>query len=178
MRALAVRRVRDLRGALTTMPGWRTWRTCALVYLAFLVCAAPLGLAAGLLRPGVADLRPAQFVTTGVLIFLQPALVEELVFRGLLLPRDTKSMPGNRVVLVAGIALVVYVASHPLSAWLFRPQVFALFSSPAYLTLATLLGLTCTVTYFISRSIWPPVVVHWLSVVTWIWLLGGQARLC
>jgi predicted Abi (CAAX) family protease len=178
MGSLAARRARDLRDALTTIPGWRTWRTCALAYVVFLVCAAPIGLASGLLQPQVAHLRPGEFVSAGVLLLVQPAFVEELVFRALLLPRDARSMRDSRVVLVAGAALALYVASHPLNAWLFRPQVLSLFASPAYLTLATLLGLTCTVTYFISRSIWPPVAVHWLAVVTWIWLLGGQALLC
>ncbi|HUK34798.1 MAG TPA: CPBP family glutamic-type intramembrane protease, partial [Vicinamibacterales bacterium] len=72
-------------------------------------------------------------------------------------------------------ALAVYVASHPLNAWMFRPQVLGLFSSHAYLVLVTLLGLTCTATYFVSRSIWPPVVIHWVTVVTWMWFLGGYA---
>jgi uncharacterized protein len=178
MRALAARRVSDLRAALITIPDARTWRTCALAYVVFLAAAAPLGLASGLLRPSLARLRPAEFVTGAVLLFVQPAFVEELLFRVLLLPRDPRSMRGNRVLVVTGGALALYVASHPLNAWLFRPHVLGLFASPAYLTLATLLGLTCTATYFISRSIWPPVVVHWLSVVTWIWLLGGQALLC
>ena len=45
------------------------------------------------------------------------------------------------------------------------------------LSLATLLGATCTAAYLISRSIWPPVVLHWLTVLAWIWLLGGRALL-
>ena len=79
--------------------------------------------------------------------------------------------------LVAGAALAVYVASHPINALLFRPQVLGLFESTSYLVLATLLGLTCTATYLISRSIWPPVTIHWLTVVMWIWLLGGHQLL-
>ncbi len=178
MPSLAVRRARDLGGALTTMPPWRTWRTCGLVYLVFLICAAPIGLASGLLRPGLPQLRSAEMIAGAVLIFVQPAFLEEVIFRGLLLPREAGSMRRGRLLLVSAVALAVYVASHPLNAWLFRPQVLGLFSSPAYLTLAALLGATCTATYFLSRSIWPPVIIHWLTVVTWIWFLGGQALLC
>ena len=112
------------------------------------------------------------------LIFLHPSLVEEIAFRALLLPRDAGSMRRGRLLLVAGAALAVYVASHPLNAWLFRPQVLSVFASPAYLVLTTLLGAACTAAYFVSRSIWPPVVIHWLTVVTWLWFLGGQALLC
>jgi len=28
--------------------------------------------------------------------------------------------------------------------------------------------------YLISRSLWPPVLLHWITVVAWIILLGGQ----
>jgi predicted Abi (CAAX) family protease len=177
MRSLAERRFRDLREALMTIPDWRTWRTCAFVYCLFLVCAAPIGLLSGLLRPSRPQLSPAEMAGTGLLLFVQPALAEEIVFRGLLLPRHADSMSRGRLFVVAGIALVVYVGSHPLNAVLFRPEAQSLFESPVYLVLAALLGLACTATYLISRSIWPPVALHWLTVVAWIWLLGGQALL-
>jgi predicted Abi (CAAX) family protease len=144
-----------------------------LVYGLFLACALPLGLLSGLLRPGVAPLTRG--VTMGLgLLFVHPAFVEEIVFRGLLLPRDPASWSRGRLIAVAVAALVVYVASHPINALLFRPQMFALFASPAYLMMATLLGIACTAAYWISRSIWPPVAMHWLTVAIWIWLLGGR----
>jgi predicted Abi (CAAX) family protease len=178
IRSVAQRRWLDLRDALTTVPGWRTWRTCALVYGLFLVCALPLGMSSGLLRPGAVHLAPAEIIGTSALLFVHPALVEEIVFRGLLLPRDHRAWPRGRLLLVAGAALVVYVVSHPINALLFRPQVLGLFGSAPYLALATLLGLACTAAYLISRSIWPPVAIHWVTVVSWIWLLGGHALLC
>ena len=178
MRLKAERRWKDLRAALTTMPGGRVWLRCALVYGLFLACAAPIGLWFGFLRPATPHLGPSEMASGGILLFLQPAFVEEVVFRGLLLPRDASSRSRGHVVFMAVVALTLYVASHPLNAALFRPSVLSLFASPVYLTLTTLLGLTCTAAYFISRSIWPPVAIHWLTVVTWIWFLGGQALLC
>jgi predicted Abi (CAAX) family protease len=147
------------------------------VYVAFLLAAAPIGLTAGLLRPTMPHLPVQGALATGLLLLIQPALVEEIVFRGLLLPRDARTLPLRRLAVVVAAALAVYVASHPLNAWLFRPDVLGLFTSPVYLVLAALLGLACTITYFISRSIWPPVAIHWLTVVTWIWFLGGQRSL-
>jgi predicted Abi (CAAX) family protease len=178
IRSAVHRRLQDLREALTTIPDWRTWRTCALIYGLFLVCALPVGLLSRLLRPGAAHLTPPALIASGLLLFVQPALVEEIVFRGLLLPRNGASLPRGRLVRVAGAALAVYVVSHPINARLFRPQVLGLFESTPYLVLATLLGLACTTAYLISRSIWPSVAIHWLTVVIWIWLLGGQALLC
>ena len=148
------------------------------MYGLFLVCAVPIGLLSGLLRPSLPQLSPAEMAGTGLLLFVHPALAEEIVFRGLLLPRRADSMSRGRLFVVAGAALVVYVASHPLNALLFRPGALTLFESPVYLVLAALLGLACTATYWISRSIWPPVAIHWLTVVAWIWFLRrpGAAR--
>ena len=178
IRSVVGRRLQDVRDALTTIPDWQTWRACGLVYGLFLIGALPTGLASGLIRPATASLTPIELMGSGLLLFLQPALIEEIVFRGLLLPRDARSWPPQRLIPVAGAALVVYVVSHPINAMLFRPRVLSLFESTPYLLLTTLLGVTCTVTYLMSRSIWPSVAIHWLTVVTWIWLLGGRALLC
>ena len=178
IRSVAGRRLQDLRDALTTIPDWQTWRTCGLVYGLFLIGALPTGLASGLIRPATASLTPIELIGSGLLLFLQPALIEEIVFRGLLLPRRESDAAAAMIGHRAGAALVVYVVSHPINALLFRPRVLSLFESTPYLLLTTLLGVTCTVTYLMSRSIWPSVAIHWLTVVTWIWLLGGRALLC
>jgi len=177
MRSFAEHRGRDLRDALTTIPDWRTWRTCAFVYCLFLTCAVPIGLLSGLLRLSLPCFAPTAVAGAGLLIFVQPALAEEILFRGLLLPRRADSMSRGRLFVVAGAALVVYVAAHPLNALILKPEVLSLFENPAYLVIAALLGLTCTATYWISRSLWPPVAIHWLTVMAWIWLFGGRALL-
>jgi CAAX protease family protein len=177
IRSFADQRLDDLRRALTTLPAARTWLTCASVYAIFLVVAAPIGLVSGLLRPDMPHLAWQNGILTAVLIFIQPALLEEVLFRGLMLPRERRSLTRGRVVLVAAAALTLYVASHPLNARLFRPEMLGVFASPVYLILVTLLGLACTATYFISRSIWPPVAIHWMTVMMWLWFLGGGALL-
>ena len=177
IRSFADQRLDDLRRAFTTLPAARTWLTCASVYAIFLVVAAPIGLVSGLLRPDMPHLAWQNGILTAVLIFIQPALLEEVLFRGLMLPRERRSLTRRRVVLVAAAALTLYVASHPLNARLFRPEMLGVFASPVYLVLVTLLGLACTATYFISRSIWPPVAIHWMTVMMWLWFLGGGALL-
>ena len=177
MRSVATERVKDLRDALTTMPETRTWLACALVFALFVACAAPIGLLSGFLRPAVPRLSAKDVVVTAILIFVQPALVEEVVFRGLLLPRDARSVRGRPLLAMTGGALVIYVVSHPINAMLFRPEVLYVFDNPVYLVLATLLGIACTVAYFISKSMWPPVVIHWITVLTWLWFLGGRTLL-
>jgi predicted Abi (CAAX) family protease len=53
----------------------------------------------------------------------------------------------------------------------------ALFTSPVFLVIAAFMGAAATVVYLISKSLWPPVLLHWTAVLTWITLLGGQALL-
>jgi predicted Abi (CAAX) family protease len=164
-------------GALKTWPSARTWGRCALAYAAFLACALPIGAVSGLLHAGLPGARPAEIAGTCLMVLVHPAFVEEMLFRALLLPRNAASMRRVPLFVTAGVALALYVASHPLNAMLFRPQALSLFASPGYLTLVAMLGATCTWAYLSSRSIWPPVAIHWLTVVAWIWLLGGRALL-
>jgi predicted Abi (CAAX) family protease len=177
MRSIAERRWRDLREAVTTIPDGRTWRMCAFVSCLFLVCAVPIGLLGGLLRLSVPQLSPAELIGTSLLLLVHPAMTEEIVFRGLLLPRHADSMSHGRLFVVAGAALVAYVASHPLSALLYRREALSLFENPVYLVLVALLGLSCTATYLISRSLWPSVALHWLTAMVWILFFGGHALL-
>ena len=163
--------------ALKTIPDRRAWSRCAIVYFVFLICAAPIGVLTGLIHPAAPALAPTVLVGASLLVLLHPAFVEEFVFRVLLLPRAPAAMPRGRLIAVTAFSLALYVVSHPLNAMLFRPQAAAVFESPGYLVLVTLLGAACTAAYWISKSIWPSVLIHWLTVVVWLWLLGGQALL-
>jgi uncharacterized protein len=167
-------RIKDVRAAIVTLPSAETWGRCLLVYGAFVACALPLGLASGFFKVGPPTFTPASAALLAFYVFLRPTLLEELVFRALLLPRNTTHISRTRLALISSAALTAFVASHPLNGWLLRPAAFALFSSPIFLTIAALLGAACILLYFISRSLWPPVLLHWSAVLIWITLLGGQ----
>lgn len=170
-------RLLDLRAALTTWPSARDWARCAALYLLFLACAFPIGWTAGLIAPSAMPMTPGAAAALAAIVFVHPAFFEELIFRALLLPNRPREIPRGRLVAIAAVALALYVAAHPLNAWLFSPWLRGLFTSPSYLVLAGLLGLTCTLAYFASSSIWPPVLIHWLTVVSWILWLGGNRLL-
>jgi predicted Abi (CAAX) family protease len=163
--------------ALTTIPTVRAWIRCAAVFGIFLICAFPIGVLTGLLHPGIAHIAAGPLLMTTLIVFVHPAFFEEFVFRVLLLPRNPSTTPRGRLLGLSILSLALYVASHPLNAILFRPSAAGVFESPAYLALVTLLGLACMAAYWISKSIWPSVAIHWMSVVAWLWLLGGQALL-
>ncbi len=160
------------------MPGRRAWRLCLLIYVLFLAAAAPIGVWSGFFRPGAPRGSAIELLTAAIVIVVQPAMFEEVVFRGLLLPRHPRSTRTARLAFTALVALVLYVASHPLNAILFRPSARGVFESPAYLAMVALLGAACTAAYWASKSLWPPIAMHWLTVVVWLWFLGGQALLC
>jgi predicted Abi (CAAX) family protease len=157
MRDRLPQRLIDIRAAITTWPPAGVWARCAALYLIFLACAFPIAWWAGLIAPSPTPMTPAAAAGLAALVFVHPAFFEELVFRALLLPRRPREVPRARLVAIAAIALALYVAAHPLNAWLFSPGLRGLFTSPSYLALAALLGLTCTLAYFVSSSIWPPV---------------------
>ncbi|PYQ81564.1 MAG: hypothetical protein DMG01_03670 [Acidobacteria bacterium] len=162
--------------AIVTIPNRQAWRRCALVYALFLVCSLPIGLLSGLLHPGLAPLAPAAAILTTITLLAHPACTEELIFRVMMLPRRIDRLPRGSLCALA-IALIAFVAAHPLNARLFWPASLGLFANPYYLALAALLGLACSAAYLISGSIWPSILIHWISVVLWMLLLGGQALL-
>jgi predicted Abi (CAAX) family protease len=167
----------NVRGAAVTIPNRQAWQRCALVYALFLVCSLPIGLLSGLLHPGLARLAPAAAALTIITRLGHPACTEELIFRVLMLPRRADRLSRGSLYARVSIALIVFVAAHPLNARLFWPASLALFANPYYLGLAALLGLACSAAYLISGSIWPSILIHWISIVLWILLLGGQALL-
>ena len=177
IRAILQDRFADLRAAILTFPPARTWLHCLLVYAVFSALALSMGLGSGLLRISLAELTPKTFALLLITTLFSPALFEELLFRVLPLPRDATRVTKPCLALISIVALVVFVAAHPLSAWLFRPTALELFTSPVFLAVAALLGAATTAVYLISKSLWPPVLLHWTAVLTWIILLGGQALL-
>lgn len=158
-----------VRDAVFTFPDKRGWLETFLLFIAFAAIAVPVASSSNFLTPAI-PLRTwlPMLLTT----FFIPALLEELVWRVLLVPRPTSKYFWHFGI----VSLVLYVASHPLGAWLFRPTARDIFYSPAFLLLATLLGLTCLVVYARTKSLWSCVVIHWLTVATWL-LFGGRTLL-
>jgi predicted Abi (CAAX) family protease len=163
-----------VKAAVLTLPPRRTWFQCLLVYVIFVAAAFPLGWFTGFLELTVGHYSTAGLAFLPLYIFLRPALLEELVFRSLLLPRDIQRVSRPRLILFAVVALFLFLISHPIHGWVSKPDSLGLFTNPIFLSLAALLGVACTAAYWISRSIWPPVVIHWSSVLIWIVFLGGQ----
>ncbi|MEM9485064.1 MAG: CPBP family glutamic-type intramembrane protease [Cyanobacteria bacterium P01_F01_bin.116] len=157
---------------MTTVPSFRDWQLTGISLLAYGMVALAIGIPSQFLQwTTPVDHWPQVLVKT---LFV-PAIFEETVFRGLLLPHPQESP--KRPYLWGSINLFVFVIYHPINGLIFYEPGYYVFRNPYFLILATLLGLTCILLYQRTGSIWPPVVIHWIVVMVWICLLGGMAQL-
>ncbi|MEY2978141.1 MAG: type II CAAX prenyl endopeptidase Rce1 family protein [Prochlorotrichaceae cyanobacterium] len=171
-----------LHSAFFTLPSLRDWALGLGLLLLYALIAIPWGL--GL--PWTVDksrsssfLRwqpvtaPLTIVTTLGIALIFPALMEELLFRVMLLPSPHHPYFYGW----AALALILFILAHPLNALLFFPHRKATFFNPLFLILAGLLGGLCTIAYQSSGSLWLPLLLHWIPVVLWLLCWGGLERM-
>lgn len=151
-----------------TLPDRAGWLFTALVGLPTLLAMAAIGLTTGLYALGSGDLTALPLTLLTVLFV--PALGEEAVFRGLMVP----SRPERPAIPIV-VSTVLYVLWHPLEAFTFLPGARDLFARPDFLLVTGLLGLACAITRWRTGSIWPAVLLHWAAVVVWKTWLGGPS---
>ena len=154
----------DATSAVRTWPRLSEWGQSLLLFGVFALIAAYLGQHESLFKFSLTDeWRP--FIVVAVIAILVPSLAEEMVFRVLL--------GGRTGWLRAGIAIAAFVLWHPVQVWLGLPMAQPVFLEPAFLAIVALLGLVCTVAYRSSGAIWPPVAIHWGTVVLWKAVAAG-----
>lgn len=134
-----------------------------------------IGFGAELFSPGVID-SPMLFVLPFSL-FIFPSLLEEAFFRGILIPNNAASQSKSRIVAYVVLSTAAFVLWHPVNALTINTTAASLFLNPAFLLIVALLGITCSISYIVSRSLWTPIIVHWLTVVIWVIFLGGRNKL-
>lgn len=103
---------------------------------------------------------------------VRPSLLEETLFRVLLLPERHESAGWWRWAIASWVG---YVAAHPLIAWWLLPELQPIFFEPVFLGIVPLLGAGCTLLRLRSGSIWTAAFIHWAVVVSWRLLLGGPS---
>lgn len=158
--------------AFTTWPRPHGWLLTLGVLLGFSLLALLTLRLAGALKPRPLHAPWPQAALLAVAAFFSPALLEESFFRVLLIPLR----PGPARLFWAALSLGLYVLAHPLIAWRLR-ELRRTFRRPVYLAVVTLLGLACTFLYLRTGSVWPPVLVHGVTVALWKLRFGGPGRL-
>ncbi len=159
-----------LLASILAWPDARGWALAAAVGAGALVLELVIGLAGGFLRPAPGDwsVLPAALA----LAVLVPALGEELVFRGLLVPGRGEVGSAARAILPA---TVIFVLWHVFEALTFMPAAAPVFLRADFLATTVVLGLACGWMRWRTGSLWPAVLLHWLEVAGWqIWFGGGM----
>lgn len=160
-----------------TVPTGESWLVGLGLTGIYALVALAIGFPTGFLQVTPAGLPWGQKVALAGRALITPAILEELFFRGLLLPH-----PGEQATLTTQltwsiISLLLFVIYHPLNGFSFFPPGRNTFVQPTFLVLAALLGAVCTIVYLYSGSLWLPVILHWVVVAVWLLELGGYHRL-
>ena len=134
--------------------------------------AAIVGLNSGLFKLDLIDSNSALFLPFTLFVF--PSFFEESFFRGILIPNNAKDRGLKYVLVMAIISSTVFVAWHPLNALTINKGAQEIFLNPYFLFDVFCLGMACSLSYIYSRSLWSPVIIHWLTVVIWVFFLGGR----
>lgn len=132
--------------------------------------ALAVGLGAGLLRPEAPSLF--ELLVLPFVLVLYPSLLEESVFRGLLLPRSLLGASAARRFLAVSASTALFVLMHPLNAWFIDLSDTSQFLEQSFLLIVTALGYACGYLYLRSGSLWAPMALHWATVVAWNLFLG------
>ncbi|MBP0020839.1 MAG: CPBP family intramembrane metalloprotease [Cyanobacteria bacterium SBLK] len=139
--------------------------------------AIPLARFSGFIPSSFTPYRPLKQRWGLIYIFFFPAFFEELIFRVLLLPHPTERVATLTWGFWAIASLFGYIIYHPLNARTFYRAGNPTFFKPIFLILTGLLGLACTIAYFLTYSIWVIAIVHWLVVAVWLFTLDGKKLL-
>lgn len=166
--------VARLVNALFTLPDGDSGRWTLLLLGGYAAVVVPLGVRSGLLRWRPERVPLLLGLRRGLSMLWMPAFVEELVFRGLVLPQPHTGVEPTTALLWGSLSVGLFLLYHPLASRLWYPVARRLFHDPRFLGPCALLGITCVVAYDISGSLWCPVALHWIVVVVWLELLGGR----
>ncbi len=154
--------------ALKSWPDATQWIAALRLAVPALAIVAALGfLAEWFVWSPVTDMTALLF-TAGILFFV-PALLEELVFRGVLLSWLTQLTPRWG----AWLSTLLFVAWHPLQALTVGPPWADMFLRPSFWIATLILGIILSHIRIRSQSLWPVILIHWFAVLIWKSLLGG-----
>jgi len=150
---------------------------CLLGFALYAAVALALGLGSGFLEPGHPWPRPRRLVSAAAALLPMPALGEELLFRGALLPHPGEGTPWPQLLAWSALGIGLFVLYHPLAGRLWYRRAERVFHDPRFLLQTALLGVATTALHQVSGSLWPAVLLHAVAVLVWLERLGGRQHL-
>ena len=159
------------------LPNLEEWRVALSALLFYGAIALPIGFSQRFLQFKPWQVSGQQYLLLAIRLFFMPALIEEFIFRVLLLPYPGSGITGQMWIIWAVFSLILFIAYHPLNAKTFYKPGNPTFFNPVFLTLTGLLGITCTVAYFLTGSLLIITLIHWVVTTAWLTLFGGMEKL-
>ena len=163
--------------SLSTIPTAGGWYQVAGITLATTVGAGVVATSTGFVHP-LHDFHPPSSLShywKPCSAFLVPSLVQEIIWRGMFIPRN------NYMTLVSWMPwfiLVLHVLSHPVAAQLVWPRGRSVFGDVRFLLLATIVLGGATTSYIVTGgSVWAATVTHGIPVALWRDFFKGEERL-
>jgi predicted Abi (CAAX) family protease len=168
------RRAQDLTLSLITKPSKADIIFSVIITLIYAAIALPVGLLTGFLKIQILQVSIQTMVTLPLSLLIMPSFLEELFFRALLLSHKTRNNTVQKQVFLSLFSIFAFIAWHPLNAMTINTAAYPIFTDPVFLLLAALMAFVCTITYLKSGSVWIPVSIHWITVLLWVFFLGGR----
>lgn len=106
-------------------------------------------------------------------LFFFPSLIEEIIFRGILLPYNLKDKNTKTIIFYIFFSTLAYTLIHLLYA-IINPISAIYFENVYFLLIVFFLGVTCSIAYIYSQSLWLALIIHWVTVVVWVIILNGR----
>jgi predicted Abi (CAAX) family protease len=168
------RRGQDLKLGLITKPSKPDILFSITVTLIYASIALPVGLLTGFLKLHILEMSTVRMVLLPVSLLVMPSFLEEIFFRALILPHKTRTCGASKKVFLSLFSILAFIVWHPLNAVTINTAAYPIFTNPVFLVLATFMAVACTITYLKSGSVWIPVLIHWATVMVWVFFLGGR----
>jgi predicted Abi (CAAX) family protease len=129
--------------------------------------------ATGFFRLATYDFTIRHLLIWSGIYWLMPALLEEAVYRPPFYPLTTRIW-SRQFWLLCVLSTAVFVAAHPVNAWLFMRGDFPVFSDWRFLTAVAGLGVYCSILLVRSKCVYFGIVAHYLMVMAWKFALCGH----
>jgi predicted Abi (CAAX) family protease len=163
-------------GAIT-LPTLEHWGVALGMSLVYGAIALPIGFSQRFLQFKLWRASKQDYLLLALRLFFMPALIEEFIFRVVLLPYPRAGITGQLWFLWAVFSLILFIVYHPLNAKTFYQPGNPTFFDRVFLTLTGLLGVACTITYFLTSSLLLITLIHWVITTLWLTLFGGMEKL-
>ncbi|MEH2139063.1 CPBP family glutamic-type intramembrane protease [Nostoc sp.] len=163
--------------ASLALPTQQDWLVLVLLLIVYSIIAIPYGWKLGFLQINIWSANWIDKYLLTLRCLFTPAILEELLFRVILLPHPTEITNWLRWSLWAIVSLVLFVLYHPFNAKTFFKAGNPTFFNRVFITLTLCLGVICTVAYTLTGSFWVIVLIHWVVVVVWLIVFGGMTKL-